>query len=98
MVVTKNGKNLNYYDDKLLAETIEPFAVQCLEEQLRWHANRDVAYCLGDGKNFSFVSKLNAKHGFFKTIVPLSHPRFIMQYKLKQKEDYITKYLEAFSR
>ena len=95
---TKGGKNLNYYDDKLLAEAIEPFAVKCLTEQLGWHADQDIAYCLGDGKNFQFVSKLNARYGFFKTIVPLSHPRFIMQYKLKQKEDYIKKYLEAFSR
>jgi len=94
---TKSGKNLNYYDDKPLAETIEPFAAECLEEQLSWHAHRDIAYCLGDGKNFQFVSKLNAKHGFFKRVVPLSHPRFIMQYKLKQKEDYIGKYLRAFA-
>lgn len=93
----KNGKNLNYYDDKALAATIEPWAATCLQEQLSWNAGRDIAYCLGDGKNFQYVSRLNAKHGFFKKLVPLSHPRFIMQYKLKQKGDYIAKYLRAFS-
>ena len=56
---TKGGKNLNYYDDKILAETIEPFAVSCLRNQLSWQASRDVAYCLGDGKNFLFLSKLD---------------------------------------
>jgi hypothetical protein len=94
---TKGGKNLNYYDDKILASSIEPFAVACLEDQLSWQANRDVAYCLGDGKNFQFVSKLNAKHGFFKSVIPLPHPRFIMQYKLKQKEAYIDRYLQSFA-
>ena len=94
---TKNGKNLNYYDDKILATAIEPFAASCLQEQLSWNVDRDIAYCLGDGKNFQYVSKLNKKYGFLKQVIPLSHPRFIMQYKLKQKEDYIAKYLRAFS-
>ncbi|MES2646917.1 MAG: uracil-DNA glycosylase family protein [Bacteroidota bacterium] len=93
---TKAGKNLNYYDDKDLAADIEPFAVSCLNKQLEWEANRDTAFCLGDGKNFQFLTKLNAKHGFFKSIIPLPHPRFIMQYKLKQKEVYIDRYLQAF--
>jgi hypothetical protein len=92
-----NGKNLNYYDNKLLATTIEPFAVECINEQLKWGINREVAFCLGDGKNFLFLSKLNAKHRFFDKIIPLSHPRFIMQYKLKLKQDYIQKYLQAFN-
>lgn len=90
------GKNLNYYDDKNLAATIEPFAVDCMHEQLQWGIHRTVAFCLGDGKNFAFLSKLNAKHQFFEKIIPLSHPRFIMQYKLKSKQDYIDKYLQAF--
>jgi hypothetical protein len=91
----RHGKNLNYYDDKALALAIETFAVACLQEQLTWPIHRDVAFCLGDGKNFLWLSKLNAKHQFFEKIIPLSHPRFIMQYKLKQKEEYIDKYLEA---
>lgn len=93
----KHGKNLNYYDDKILATAIEPFAAACMREQLSWNSDRNIAYCLGDGKNFQYLSKHNAKHGFFKQLIPLSHPRFIMQYKLKTKEDYISKYLEAFS-
>ncbi|CAN5678048.1 hypothetical protein BH10BAC3_BH10BAC3_02470 [soil metagenome] len=36
---TRAGKNLNYYDDKLLASTVEPFAAQCLHEQLSWQRN-----------------------------------------------------------
>jgi len=93
---TQHGKNLNYYDDKALASAIEPFAAACLEEQLSWNGSNETAYCLGDGKNFKFVSRLNDKHRFFKKVVPLAHPRFIMQYKLKQVDKYIELYLEAF--
>jgi hypothetical protein len=93
---TQHGKNLNYYDDKSLTESIKPFAVDCLNKQLDWGLHRTTAFCFGDGKNFNFLSKLNNEFHFFGKIIPLSHPRFVMQYKLKQKEVYIDRYLEAF--
>jgi hypothetical protein len=93
---TRHGKNLNYYDDKMLASAIEPYAADCIREQLSWNGSHETAFCWGDGKNFQYVSRLNEKHGFFKKIIPLSHPRFIMQYKLKQLDQYIDKYLQAF--
>ncbi len=92
---TRNGKNLNYYDDKILAETIKPFAKNCFQKQLQW-GNNSVAYCLGEGANYKFLNKFNNEHSLFKKIIPLAHPRFIMQYKLKFKEYYIAKYLQAF--
>lgn len=94
---TSAGKNLNYYDDKVLAAAIEPYAANKLKEQLSWKANRSTAFCLGDGKNYRYLSKLNESNGFFKRIIPLPHPRFIMQYKLKMLDEYIDRYLEAFS-
>ena len=93
---TKGGKNLNYYDDKQLQQNIKPFVVECMRRQLAFGINRDVAFCLGDGKNFNYLSKLNEEYKFFDKIIPLSHPRFIMQYKLKKKEMYIKNYLDAF--
>lgn len=92
---TKNGKNLNYYDDKELIKSIVPFATHCMNKQLKW-ANTSVAFCLGEGSNYKFVARFNNEFGFFKKIVPLAHPRFVMQYKLKSKEAYIQKYLHAF--
>ncbi|EAF3770136.1 DUF4918 family protein, partial [Listeria monocytogenes] len=32
---------------------------------------------------------------FFDTIIPLEHPRFIMQYNSKNKDVYMKKYLSA---
>lgn len=93
---TKQGKNLNYYDDKELIKTIKPFAADCMYKQLPW-ANKSIAFCLGEGANYKFVSKFNYDYGFFKKIIPLPHPRFIMQYKLKSKQAYIDKFVEKFT-
>ncbi|MEJ7683530.1 MAG: uracil-DNA glycosylase family protein [Segetibacter sp.] len=93
----RGGKNLNYYDDKVLAERIVPFAVECFRMQIAWGLQTSVAFCLGEGTNYKFLSKLNMTYNLFDKIVPLSHPRFIMQYKLKTKDDYIKKYLQEFS-
>jgi hypothetical protein len=95
---TRAGKNLNYYDDKKLAERIVPFAVECFRMQIAWGLETSAAFCLGEGTNFKFLSRLNATYKLFDKIVPLSHPRFIMQYKLKTKDEYINKYLQEFSR
>jgi hypothetical protein len=92
----KDGKNINYYDDKKLQEIVTPFAVECLHKQLSWSLHNSVAFCLGEGKNYNFINKLNNQYHFFEKIIPLSHPRFIMQYKLKQKASYIQQYLHAF--
>ena len=84
---TKHNKNLNYYDDKFLESAIGNFVIECLRKQLEFGINRDVVFCLGEGKNFLYLLKLNSEMKFFKKIVPLPHPRFIMQYKLKKKDE-----------
>jgi hypothetical protein len=94
---TRDNKNLNYYDDKTLQENIKPFVIDCFEKQFAFGIDRSTAYCLGDGKNFQYLSKLNKEHKLFDTIIPLSHPRFIMQYKLKSKQEYIDKYLQELN-
>ena len=91
---TRHGKNLNYYDDKSLQDAIKEFVVDCMNKQLKSGIDRKVAFCLGDGKNYKYLSRLNEEHKFFDKIIPLSHPRFIMQYKLKKKDEYIISYLE----
>lgn len=95
---TKGGKNLNYYDDKVLAERIVPFAVDCFRKQIAWGLYTSIAFCLGEGANYKFLSKLNNEYKLFDKIIPLSHPRFIMQYKLKTKDVYIDKYLKEFEQ
>ncbi len=90
---TKDGKNLNYYDIRELQEAVRPFMVKSLNQQINFGIHTDVAYCLGEGENFKFISTLNDQHYFFKKIIPLAHPRFIMQYKRKKVNDYVEDYL-----
>jgi uracil DNA glycosylase superfamily protein len=90
---TKDGKNLNYYDDKSLQNNIKDFVIDCIEKQLKFGLKTDTAFCLGEGKNFTYLSSINDEMKFFDQIVPLPHPRFIMQYKLKKKAEYIQRYL-----
>lgn len=91
----KDGKNLNYYDQKDLQDCLEPFMVNAMWKQINTiDTNREVAYSLGQGKNFKYLEKLNQKHGFFNRIEPLPHPRWVMQYRLKRKMEFIDLYLK----
>lgn len=94
----KDGKNLNYYDDKSLKEKIKPFVVNCMEHQLGFGLNRDVCFCIGEGENLRYLSALNREYQWFKNVEAVAHPRFIMQYRLKYKQDYIDKYLHTFKK
>ncbi|MBS1506563.1 MAG: DUF4918 family protein [Bacteroidetes bacterium] len=90
----KDDKNLNYYDIPALAKKLTGFMVEKLREQIGWGIDTSVGFCLGEGENYKFLKNLNNHNHFFKTIVPLPHPRFIMQYKRKQLAHYIALYEE----
>jgi len=94
---TKDGKNLNYYDIKDLEKAVYPFIIESLKKQLALGITTEICFCLGEGKNFEFLSKVNQAHSFFKKIVPLPHPRFIMQYRRKKINDFIRLYVEKLS-
>jgi Domain of unknown function (DUF4918) len=91
----KEDKNLNYYDIPKLQTAVEPFIISCIQKQLSFNINREVAFCLGEGENFKYLLKLNQQHQFFSQIIPLPHPRFILQYKRKLLDEYVGRYLSA---
>lgn len=95
---TKDGKNLNYYDIKQLQQSLEAFIISTIKTQLSFGAKKQCAICIGGGKNFKFLSELNKQHHFFDLILPLDHPRFIMQYRRKQLDGYIEKYLSVLEK
>ncbi len=94
----KDGKNLNYYDDKQLKQDIKPFVVDCMEKQLAFGLKQDVCFCIGEGENLKYLSDLNKEYGWFKKLAAVAHPRFIMQYKLKLKQDYIATYISVLKK
>jgi len=95
---TRNGINLNYYDDRTLQSAVTPFIVECIEKQLQWNVNHEKCICIGGEKNYNYFTALNENHHWFKEIIPLPHPRFIMQYRRKTKENYLSTYYDAFCK
>lgn len=90
-----NEVNCNYYDNRMLQESLLSFMVNSIYEQISFGLDTSVCYCIGSGKNFRFLSKINDTFHFFNVIVPLEHPRFIMQYNAKQKSEFIKKYVTS---
>ncbi|OQX82255.1 MAG: DUF4918 domain-containing protein [Bacteroidetes bacterium 4484_276] len=95
---TKDGNNLNYYDIKELQQSLKPFIISTIKKQLDFGANTKCAICIGGGKNFKYFNELNKQHHFFDFILPLDHPRFIMQYRRKKLDGYVEKYLDALGK
>lgn len=93
----KGGKNINYYDIPALEMKVTPFIVETLSETMSWKVFDPHVYCIGEGKNYQFLQKLNSRHGWFTKITPLAHPRFVMQYRRKKVDDYVHNYLHHLS-
>ncbi len=93
----KDGKNINYYDDKELQTAVEPIIIQNIKAQLEFGAQTNIVFSVGRGKNFNYLKKLNDEQKFFERIVALPHPRWVMQYRLKTKRQYIDEYAEQLS-
>ncbi len=91
---TRDGKNLNYYDDKQLSKDTEAFIVETIREQIRIVDSPDISFCLGQGTNYKHILKLNERYEFFKHIEPLPHPRWVMQYRRKKKDHFIKLYID----
>ncbi len=90
----KGMVNINYYDDKELEKAVTPFIIQSLKKQIDFGLRTDVVFILGTGKNYAFFPKLNKEHNFFDRVIPLEHPRFVMQYRAKRKEEFIEKFIQ----
>lgn len=91
---TKDGKwlNANYYDEYKLFEMVKDFMISSLKKYISLGLNTTEVFVLGK-KNADFIHKINRKEKLFEKLNILEHPRFIQQYKLKEKQFYIEKYL-----
>lgn len=92
-----NEVNSNYYENKKLEKALYDFIVDSLKKQISFGIDTSVCYCIGSGENFRFLTKINKEHKFFDKIIPLEHPRFIMQYNSANKDKYLKKYLDKLN-
>lgn len=92
-----NELNYNYYDSRELQLIMKDFICDNIKRQIALGIVTNKCFCLGTGRNFKYLSELNSEHHFFDEIVALEHPRFIMQYRSRQKQEYIGSYLRKLA-
>lgn len=86
--------NYNYYDSRELESSLFQFICDNIQTQIKLAGKNEICYCLGTGKNYRYLNQLNEKFKFFEQVIPLEHPRYIMQYKSSLKDKYIDDYLK----
>jgi hypothetical protein len=91
---TKDGQwiNANYYDDPALFRAVKDFMITSLQKHISMGLDTSQVFVLGK-KNTQFIEKLNKEAKLFGTLTTLEHPRYIQQYKSKEKQNYIDKYI-----
>ncbi|MEN5232418.1 SMUG2 DNA glycosylase family protein [Sphingobacterium faecium] len=91
---TKENKwiNANYYDDRYLFEMVKPFMINSLKKHISLGLDTSEAFVLGK-KNATFIEKINREEQLFEKLTVLEHPRYIQQYKSKDRYLYINKYI-----
>lgn len=92
-----NEVNANYYENKKIENYLYDFIVESLRKQISFGIDTSICYCIGSGENYKFLTKINEQYHFFDKIISLEHPRFIMQYNSKDKDKYLSKYLDALN-
>ena len=87
-----NWLNANYYDDPELFALTREYMIETLKKHIALGLDTQKVYVLGK-KNATFLEKLNKEASLFEKMVVLEHPRYIEQYKSKEKQLYIDKFI-----
>ena len=87
--------NANYYDEEVLFKSVKDYMIATLKKHIALGVDTQKVFVLGK-KNATFLQKLNKEATLFGEMVVLEHPRFIQQYKSKEKQLYIDKFLTSF--
>jgi hypothetical protein len=93
-----NDKNINYYDSKKLLMKFEDLFIHWIKQQISFGANTDIAFSLGRGKNYDYLKNLNAQYHFFKQVIALPHPRWVMQYRFPERDKFVDLYLKFLNK
>ena len=99
LVQRQAGKetNINYYDKPQLFLAVKSFMVDSIKKHIELGLETDRVYVLGK-KNAAFLAKINAEHKFFGEMVVLEHPRYIQQYRSRDRQLFIDKFILAFQQ
>ena len=92
-----NHKNINYYDSEVIVKQYEPQFIKWLKQQIDFGANTKIAFSLGRGKNHNYLNRINQQYQLFDKILALPHPRWVMQYRYKKRQEYVNFYCNQIS-
>lgn len=96
LVKNDHWLNANYYDDIDLFSCVKHFMIETLQKHIELGLITSEVYVLGK-KNYTFLKQINKEKPMFKKMLVLDHPRFIQQYKSKEKQKYIDNYIITLS-
>ncbi|SEH38665.1 protein of unknown function [Epilithonimonas hominis] len=71
---------------------VKDFMIDSLKKHISLGIDTSEVFVLGK-KNADFIQKLNREAKLFDELKILEHPRYIQQYKSKEKQLYIDKYI-----
>ncbi|MNL58507.1 hypothetical protein D3C87_1821480 [compost metagenome] len=66
--------------------------IESLKKHISLGLDTTNVFVLGK-KNATFIEKINKEEHLFENLMILDHPRYIQQYKSRDKEHYINKYI-----
>tara|TARA_Y100001978_G_scaffold198431_1_gene210874 strand:+ start:686 stop:1372 length:687 start_codon:yes stop_codon:yes gene_type:complete len=90
-----NWINWNYYDQEELYQAVKGYMIEQLRIQAELCGSPTKAVIWGTGKNYKYLKALNKEAQIFEELIPLEHPRYVMQYKRKQLDEYLSKFLRV---
>ncbi len=92
------GLNANYYDHPELLRAVRPLIEKHIQAQIAIFGPTRIALSVGQGQNYQFFQKANRDKGWFEEIWPLPHPRWVMQYRRRQKNSFVERYVERLTQ
>ncbi len=92
-----NWLNANYYDDAQLFSMVKDYMIETLRNHISLGLDTSEVYILGK-KNATYIHKINQQEKLFDKLVILEHPRYIQQYRSKDKSLFIDKYIMALKQ
>ena len=92
LVLMRQGLNYNYYDSPAVIKALWADMRASLQQQVALGLHTDVAVSLGK-RNGLFLQRLNDELGLFDKIIVLDHPRFLMQYRRRDQEANVARYV-----
>lgn len=92
----KNGVNINFYDDVDLQRRLTPSIFHWIQQQIAFGVRTDNTVVLGTGKLRTFFEKHIRTQCGFQNVAYLEHPRYIMQYRRKERDAFVALYVDTF--